>query len=41
MQMAFEIEFEEEKNTMTATELPIQVTLLCNAFKGSVVGGKT
>lgn len=41
MQMAFEIEFKEEKNTMTATELPIQVTLLCNAFKGSVVGGKT
>ncbi len=38
--MTFEILYEEEKINAKAAELPVQVTLLCNAFKGTVVGGK-
>lgn len=39
-QMKFQISYEEEKTETKTEELPIQVKILCSAFKGSVVGGK-
>lgn len=39
-QMQFEIQFIEEKQEEKKIELPLQVKILCNAFKGNIVGGK-
>ena len=36
--MQFEIQYIEEKQEKSAVELPQQVKILCNAFKGTVVG---
>lgn len=35
-QMQFEIEYKEEKNEKKTIELPLQVKILCNEFKGTV-----
>lgn len=35
-QMQFEVEYKEEKNDAKTVELPLQVKILCNAFKGTV-----
>lgn len=35
-QMQFEIEYKEEKKEERTAELPLQVKILCNAFKGTV-----
>lgn len=36
--MSFDIIFKDEQKKLEPTELPVQVKILCNAFKGSVFG---